>query len=195
MWHSIVQICPNIKKRIGFESVVAWCVFCHQQLNSTQLFELLGVIWHAEARICSILQCGCLPTSSDTVFLEVSSTLSRVRESSYHARVIQNWYTFCFTRLRGSSSLFKRPLRRNISRLHSKSCKSLKHVNLQSFPLVIHTVTMFQAERATPTEFRDSEGYDLIGACCALERGTADSWLDSEIGTCQHVMNGTPFHV
>ena len=62
----------------------------------------------------------------------------------------------------------------------------MNHVNLQSFPLVIHTVTMFQAERATPTEFRDSEGYDLIGACCALERGTADSWLDSEIGTCQH---------
>lgn len=28
---------------------------------------------------------------------------------------------------------------------------------------------MFQAERATPTEFRDSHGYDLVGACCALE--------------------------
>ena len=35
---------------------------------------------------------------------------------------------------------------------------------------------MFQAEKAAPTEFRDSEGYDLIGAGCALEPGAAD-WI------------------
>ncbi|CAK9049964.1 unnamed protein product [Durusdinium trenchii] len=28
---------------------------------------------------------------------------------------------------------------------------------------------MFQAEKAAATEFRDADGYDLVGACCALE--------------------------
>ena len=45
-------------------------------------------------------------------------------------------------------------------------CQSFVHLN--GFILIL-SVAMFQAERATPTEFRDSHGYDLVGACCALE--------------------------
>ena len=145
-----VQTSRNTKKRISFESVVAWCVRI-----VTRSSIRIKVVW-LEQLTCSDthLKHTAMRLSSDTVFLEVSSTPNRVRESSYPARVIQNWYTFCFTRLLGPWNLFKRP---------------------KSFPRV-HTVTMFQAERATPTEFRDSEGYDLIGACCALERTADNSW-------------------
>jgi hypothetical protein len=130
------------------------------------------------------LQLTSMRLSSDTVFLELSSTLIRVRES-YHARVIQNWYTFCFTRLRGPSSLFKRPLWRNIPRTTSTynpfrssstqwPCSKLKEPRPRSLEIPRATISL---ERVAPWS-----GEQLTAG-----------WIQR----LEHVniMNGTPFHV